>query len=549
MLDDNKIQDIFTKASLENEDWLEPSPMVFQNLENAIYSKKRKRWFWLIPLFGLLALLGYLQFESNNSLDNSLKNITKPTTNITKQVEKQNLASNQKEKNESISTLEKKELLSRESLTKKTLNTETLEILNSETINKTTNNKKGANSTLKTEDKLAEKVNLKTTISKINSSSNVVVKNELDKNKTSSKSNTLNKKDNSKVNITSKNLSVVDDVFIESQEKTFVSVINKSTLITNNKDIALLEQGISNKSKTTYQNEDFISNKSIDKLQSILPSLTNYEKDHITISTIDTEIPQLLKQATTDWQIGILSGFSFWDYSLNNNFKSALQPADFEYKNSKGYFVAVSATKMLNKKFSFITDLNFETVYNQSGHNSEIEYKAVNENSEAVSSYDIKMASTLGFIDTNLKIQRQNDVNLENTSFIVDLNNKHKISSIDLSTYLAANVININKTNLSLRLGLGLAQIISIKNELTSFSTSLPALKAYKSEITANQKELNRTRLFIAFGGNFVHQLSTTNSLFVTYSFKSDFNALYQSGEFSTFLNKHNVGLGYLKHF
>jgi len=55
MFEENKIQDIFAQASVENEDWLEPSALVFQNIEDAIYKKKRKRWFWFW-ITGLLAI-------------------------------------------------------------------------------------------------------------------------------------------------------------------------------------------------------------------------------------------------------------------------------------------------------------------------------------------------------------------------------------------------------------------------------------------------------------------------------------------------------------
>jgi len=334
-----------------------------------------------------------------------------------------------------------------------------------------------------------------------------------------------------------------------TENKKLSSVTSKPNVIEPVKNVVSINELINNEKQAINLGNEVVPNELFDKLQLILSGELIYEEEKPDLLKLDNVIPNLLKEPITNWNLGIFSGFSSWDYILNNNLKSVLQPAEFTYTNSIGYFVAIEAKKALNKKFSIIGNLGFESVRSKSGHNATINYDPVNENIENISSYDLKMASTLGFIDANLEIQRQNDISLDATPVVIDLNNQHQISSIDLSAYLSANLFSISNTSASVRLGLGLAQIIRIKNELTSFSTSLPLLNPHNSKIIANQNELNRTRSFIAFGAGLTHQLNTTNNLFLNYTFKSDFNALYQSGELSTFLNKHNVGLGYQMRF
>jgi len=89
MLEENKIQDIFKQTSLKDEDWLEPSAMVFQNIEETIYKKKRNRWFWLliIPFLGVFIFIFYSKFYKND-ISNQAKNET-TFTKVNKQVTEQ----------------------------------------------------------------------------------------------------------------------------------------------------------------------------------------------------------------------------------------------------------------------------------------------------------------------------------------------------------------------------------------------------------------------------------------------------------------------------
>jgi len=514
MIEENKIKDIFNSASLESEDWLEPSSTVFQNIEDTIY-KKRKRWYWLwmLSFLGVLTLIGYWQLNQQQLLNNP----------VDKTAQKQLVESETTAKN-------------RNDLGTEDINANSFK--NTETDNKTTTNIEESNNKVES-NSLNTKINSNIKLEDAKEKE-IVPKSNL---KNSKATPNIVSKPKSKPGKKNKNTVLNDPI---SQNISSIGAINSSLYINDDNFVKISEPAINEVSLK----EQIASNEHIKKLSSILPILESGGTSNISIKALDgITAAALFNQATSKWSYGIVSGYSYWDCSINNNYKSLLKSAGFNFINGKGYFVALQAQKTLNEKFSLIGNLSFETLNSKSGHFSFVEYDPIYENSEAISTFDLKMASTMGFIDANIEIMRQSDVSIDATSVTIDLHNKHKVSSIDFSTYLSAKIVSVNKLDASARIGLGVAQIINVKNELASFTTSLESLQPYNSKIIANQTELNKTRPFIAFGSNVSYEISTLNSLFVSYAFKSDLNALYQSGEFSTFLNKHNIGLGYKKKF
>jgi len=546
MSDDKKIQDIFKQTSLENEDWLEPSSTVFQSIEDVIYKKKRKwLWLWLITLLVALALLVYWQFPKNKLSGSTGNNIkaTEPINNIptdkNKPLEQTGIYDTNQLNNTNKFDLVDAEVQASSEITT-TSSSETLKDdgLNKSTITKSNMVEEDINSTTESSSSTEEEIAINVIDRKIKQSSKV------------SDNNTSFKKDTSKPNRVKGFLNSNVSNIIDLKEANIQPVSNSKKIIAKNKNTDLSnEQYVDLVKEPVSLKKSVVNNEAIEKLPSIILNFLSNSNEGLTIPSQKNIIPDLFNQPKTNWSLGVISGFSYWDYSLNNNYKKALKPAKFKYTNSKGYFVAIEAVRVLNEKFSIAGNIGFETVCNKSGHNSTIEYNPVNENDESASTYNLKMASTLGFIDANIEIQRQNDVYVDASPIIVNLNNQHKINSVDFSAYLSFNALNFNRTNASAHIGLGVAQIINVRNKLTSFTTSIPALNPYKKQILVNQTEFNKTRPFVAFGSSFTHQLNTVSNLFLTYTFKSDFNKLYQSDDFSTFLSKHNIGLGYQKQF
>jgi len=535
MLEEDKIQDIFVQTSLENEDWLEPPKVVFENIKGAIYKKKRKRWYLLllVPFIGAIVFYTYYKVYNNQLISNSKSDTsTTQTTNV------------------QITAIKPTDKLVEQNENTNDLNSEAK--ANEDTFNLGKTEKSIKPLIEKADKNIEAEVSLKSNFSGLenNNSSKKAERQFNNINPFSKNKEFLSyKKNSATINIVDESLNEDGATISIPNNEITNAIINKSTFSAEVKDVVFLNKSVDDEIQTVERHKNLMVNKSIDKLPSILSNLSSTENNHNILPKTDNKIATLLNGPITNWSISAVSGLSYWDYSLNKKYKTELQALNFKYTNSTGYFISLEAQKKLNKKFSIIGAAAYETVFCKSGHNATINYNPVNENLEGISTYGLKMASTFGAIDANVEILRQNDINIDSMPVTIDINNEHRISSIDLSTYLSAKIINFNNTTAAVRFGFGMAQIINIKNELASFSTSTSTLKPFKAEIANNKTELNKTRFFIAFGSNLAHQVNATNSLFINYSFKSDLNALFISGEFSSFLNKHNIGLGYQKRF
>jgi len=94
--DDKIWSDSFNQSSLENEDWLEPSPLVFEKVKEEIYDKKRKRNFFLflVSLFGILAvgfaLTIYLSGKNDSVLLSLQDQLIEETTSLPNKLDDRN---------------------------------------------------------------------------------------------------------------------------------------------------------------------------------------------------------------------------------------------------------------------------------------------------------------------------------------------------------------------------------------------------------------------------------------------------------------------------
>jgi len=314
-----------------------------------------------------------------------------------------------------------------------------------------------------------------------NSSTTTKPINKSENNNNSLVSKSFVSQDISNLKLKNNNFNFKKDGLIEKVNENIENALNENLSITSNDNFINTNKSSTNEIETPSYKKEILNKRYVKKLNSIIPILESDNVVYKSIKKLDRINQASFKEAITKWSYGIVSGFNSWDYSLNNNYKRLLKPADFTFTKGKGYFVAVQAQKSLNKKFSLIGNFGFETVYSKSGHNSEINYDPLNENNETISTFDLKMASTMGFIDANIEILRQSDVSIDATTVTIDLNNKHKISSVDLSAYLSAKLLTVNNFSASTSLGIGIAQIVKVKNELASFTTSLKELRPHKS--------------------------------------------------------------------
>lgn len=250
----------------------------------------------------------------------------------------------------------------------------------------------------------------------------------------------------------------------------------------------------------------------------------------------------------SDWRIKFSSGSSNWKFSLNNNYLTSLNPADFRFSKGMGLFVELSVEKMLSQRLSVGVSGLIESSSFNSGHNSIIDYNINNETEHQMNKFDVIMASPLGFLESNIVVARSTDA-IEHTDLTIDLNNSHSTTNIDFGFYAQIEILQYRNFSLSNQSGIGFNYLSDITNSLDHFSTSETGFISHSSEILKNQSHLNLLRSYINIGFNLEYKYSRSICLGVNHQFRQDFNPIYSDGDFSTLISRQLSGFYVKKSF
>ncbi|MDA9181929.1 hypothetical protein N9O51_01935, partial [Saprospiraceae bacterium] len=218
-------------------------------------------------------------------------------------------------------------------------------------------------------------------------------------------------------------------------------------------------------------------------------------------------IPNKDLSQASEWSLKLSSGSSNWNFSLNNNYRTTLDPADFRFSKGDGYFIELSIEKMLSQRLSVGVSGLIESSSFNSGHNSIIDYNINNETEHQMNQFDVIMASPLGFLESNIVVARSTDAN-EHTDLIIDLNNSHSITNIDFGFYAQIEILQYRNFSLSNQSGIGFNYLSNITNSLDHFSTSETGFISHSSEILKNQSHINLLRSYINIGINLEYKFS-----------------------------------------
>ncbi len=531
MQNDKKIKDAFNNRSLDNEDWLSPPSAVFENIEDELFNKKKRKPFfplWLQIGIFVMFLIGLLTYRFNTASTE----IADSSNNVVVE-NKSDVLSNINIENEipSSSTLQnQKQLDSNEEISVEALTVnDSKEISFNSTTESIKNTKNNNVESSKSDSKIA--------------------------NQSSSDKNSINQ--NRSISITNEtNLGIEVQANFANNRKGTVSNFESTTNI----NVIQQENNNTNQSLSTDLNSAIFSDdinknniglekyntSAIEQLNVIpvtLRSEDDLEQNLLANNNASYANPILLKQ--NDWIFTIGTSLSFWNFKLNENYQTALQPADFTYTNGKGIAIFTGVEKSFASSFRVKATVGFENINFKSGHNSSINYNPALEESNMSNDFSLTMASPLGFIESEINVRRSDGVNAEATDLVVDLNNSHKVSNFDFGMSVLKQFSISNRLALNLEGGAGLNHLISLDNDLYKFSLSKEGFQSGNSSITADQNELKKTRPYFLIGGSSMYKINPNSSIGLSYQLKQDFNSIYQSGDFNTLLKRQFLILEY----
>ncbi len=418
------IKNAFVKSPLGDQDWLEPSDQVLSNIEAAI-SEDDKNYRPILVLFflGLLMVGGVLVLFFSNP--------DKQKKSIDEEPQQNKVEQNKIEKNKASQTLvESAELLE----------------VDLQNVNKTQ----------------IAKINQKASDSSI-----VSKRKEANRSQEENEQQILNS-----VNWPSNSDRKIQNVNIESNKLIKGS---ENTLVQNRNKVVFADQ-----QEVRQLVPNMITPHSVDKPSEVIAisspnylpaiSLVEFDEKAIDLSIIPNDhLADLdIKTFTPKFFIETGVGVTSWDFRLNDEYEDLLESAAFENSNGVGYATYLKIGRDLNPRLSLSLEGGYESISFNSGHNSRIVY----DNNLTEQFQDLTIATPLGLVNNQVALLRMADGNRNQTDLLVELENEHRLTAVELSLKANFTLVQINKFSFIISPGIGVQQILSTENELISLITN-----------------------------------------------------------------------------
>ena len=423
------IREAFNKPSVKNEDWLDPSDRVLENIEAEINrggKKDRSILFFLIPLVLFLIGVSFLLFFN---IQEQTKRVEKPNNSLAREATSKEL----KNINNIVYKAKSKEVKVNEDVV---LNGDlnNIENQNLDFIKQQADNKS---------QEFVESFEVKYTSSTdILEQKNIL----LNENK-------------------------IDDIF-NNPLQSIQEVKNLSA-----------SKNLKSKNHSVYTQKPIfkLENLELQKFYLNVPvsEFPNLEH-HKTYANGNTK-----KQNMFFIEAG--TGITFWDFNLNDEYQKLLEPAAFVKTNAVGFNTSLRVGKEINSKLGVSVNVDFANVQLSSGHNSALTF----DNTLLEQNHAISMATPLGFVNNDVALFRTAGTNTGETNLLVDLESDHQIEAIDISLAADIDLLDLDRISLTLSPGIGLQQIVNSKNELSSLITNNTDIESSPKVVESEFNDLN----------------------------------------------------------
>ncbi len=236
-------------------------------------------------------------------------------------------------------------------------------------------------------------------------------------------------------------------------------------------------------------------------------------------------------------------GGGAYSFNLNQNFESAVEPADFWHSTGQGYEVGLGMVIPLSDILSIDVGLTYGAFNLTSGHNSEVIYSSSQEQ-DLSNKVNLTMATPLGFIEGETVIQRQSTNNQDQT-LSLGLTNHHSISHVNLHLLGALSIYNTKRWKLDVLGGMKLNTFVSAKDDLRQVTLDNIdyAIASAKTTTTSNLTSGLNSMILTGVNVDLPIRMAS-QSLFVRYVYGQTTNPIFQQDNLTTTYNHHSVSIG-----
>jgi len=526
MSEDKNIRDIFVRADLGYEDWLEPSDKVLEEIEATIYAKKRNRWFWfLLPFIFLVSGTGVYFYLMYPNPQHSIK--TQSISNNENDIVNNQLASSTIQNKPQVPDAIKEK---REDSKADQVNIETFPAKKDKNIS--TQNSISLNDE-KEEDTSLISANKKPIIKK-------PFENKIGIEKTTKPF--LKNKDlivAQKLTLNSSNLTKKRIPFAQPE----IDVLNASAIYKNVKSKVSVTNDKIDRTKKEVVTDLVVQ--AVHRLALLEYGLLNNKQNKFLENINSNILPDPLKSLSYEFS----TGFSLWNIRLNQPFSKALKPANFTHNMGKGFFVSAGIQKVLIPKISIRAALQYEQVALQSSHSESVTYNINKETTKQTNTFNANVATPLGFVKSDLTIGRTNDAIDEATELNIDLQSRHQIFTVDAGLGLSAQFINFVKLSGATIFYTGIHQVFLVNNRVQYFSTNNTDFIPNNNTRLNEQTQLQKLNPYLGLGLQFRYQINMRKAVQFQYVFKQAILPLYKEDAYKSYLSRQHLGLSYVLHF
>lgn len=407
-----------------------------------------------------------------------------------------------------------------------------------------TNVKSSKNELLETQEQITEIDAVRKTISSTN------IQEENNSKSTKSQKSLINsaqkEKNNSLINrIIENNITEVNNKSLKPQQ----SKIQENIYNIDKNNITVLNEGYDNLNSNNVTNLNNNLLLPITQIKAIHNEIHfSYEKPKLNFN--NNSFSKIIKEPYSNKNtLSLMIGAEVWAFNLNENYQSALNPADFSHSNGKGLSAQINYGYQLNTQIGLAVKAGYQNINLNSGHNSALTYDNNNELISNSNQFDLLMASPLGFMNSNISIERRENTTGDKTDIIVDLDNKHNITNIDLALGLDFTLWNNKNYFSNLSVFGGANYLIGIKNNLSAFQVDNDTFNSGEAGEVTLQESYNNIVPFVGIGFNIGKNLNNDYSIGLRTEFNTSIQPLYQELDFSTQVNRYNIGFFVSKSF
>ncbi len=252
--------------------------------------------------------------------------------------------------------------------------------------------------------------------------------------------------------------------------------------------------------------------------------------------------PEIKKGTAVYMAFGV--NYDYWNFALNNNYTTALNPADFSHSSGIGASLNLTLGKQLLTKLDLVGSISIQKIKFSSGHNSSINYE-LNQEVEGDNSntFHLTMASPIGFVESDLIVQRNSAESTLNTDLVVDLHNEHNITNLDVNIGLDYSLIENGHFRFVLGFRTGINKFLNINNTLSSFGLNDSNFSSGAKDIVKEQSNVKSLTGYLGSSLKIEYNLGDNLTVGTNISISTNLAPIYQENDFSTQLNRIQSGV------